>query len=253
MKKIKINILLSFLVMINVCFSQTKKQYAKAKVSYSLKIALDKDLAKHKVLLSSFPKRAIKIATIASEFDFSLVFNETSSMFYLEKKLFSDNRAASLAIILSGYFGRVKQQENDYITENLQENFGKFLVSRLYQKWQLHEETKKIGDYLCFKATTFYTTTNPKGKIFKHNFTAWYTPQIPYKFGPVGYGNLPGLIIELQGEGVTFGVKKIQFYDENEKSKKNRIPRFRRLKRITEEEFEKLAAEDEKRWLKRKN
>ena len=148
----------------------------------------------------------------------------------------------------SSYYGLVKQQSNNYITEELQEAFGKFLVTRPYKKWELHEETKRIGEYLCFKATTFHTTTNPKGEVFKHDFTAWYTPQIPYKFGPAGYGSLPGLIIELQSEKVSFGVKRIQFYDEKEKRKKNRMPRLRRLKRITEEKFENLAAEDEKRW-----
>ncbi|MCT4700212.1 GLPGLI family protein [Tenacibaculum haliotis] len=230
-------------------FSQTKKQYAKAKVSYGIKMFIDKNLKKHKVLLQSFPEMAQKIETIASEFDFSLVFNDSISIFYLEKKIFSDNSAASLAIIHSGYFGRIKQLPNNYITENLQEDFGKFLVSRPYKKWKLHDETKQIGEYLCFKATTFHTTTNSKGKVFKRSFTAWYTPQLPYKFGPVGYGNLPGLIIELQGERATYGVKKIEFYNDN--TKKNQMPRLKKKKLITEKKFEELAAKDEKRWLER--
>jgi GLPGLI family protein len=246
-----LNLLLSFLLISITSYSQTKKQYIKAKVSYSVKIHLDKNQKIYKIMEKYSPGLVSRIETIDSEIDFSLVFNDSMSIFYLEKKLFSDNRAASSAIINSGYFGRIKQQPNNYITENLQEAFGRFLVSRPYQKWELHEETKKIGEYLCFKATTFHTTTNPKGKIFNHNFTAWYTPQLPYKFGPAGYGNLPGLIIELQGERATYGVKKIQFYKDDEKSKKNRMPRLKRLKRITEEKFEKLAAEDEKRWLKK--
>ena len=244
-----LHLLLTFSLLSITIFSQTKKQYAKAKVSYSAKTHIDKNSKRQKSLLQAFPEKAIKIETIASEFDFSLVFNDSTSIFYLEKKLYSDNGAATLAIILSGYYGRIKQQTNNYITENLQEDFGKFLVSRPYQKWKLHEETKMIGDYVCFKATTFHTTTNPKGKVFKHDFTAWYTPQLPYKFGPVGYGNLPGLIIELQGERFTYGVKKIQFYNDTER-KENEIPRLKRKKLITEEELEKLATEDEKRWRK---
>jgi GLPGLI family protein len=169
-------------------------------------------------------------------------------LFYLEQKLFSDNRAAYSAITHAGYFGRIKQQPENYITEELEEDFGKFLVSRPYQDWKLHNETKTIGDYTCFKATSFTTVTNPEGKVFKFDFTAWYTPELPYKFGPVGYGNLPGLIIELQGEGFTYGVKKIEFYDEWEESKRNEMPKLKNKKLITEEEFERLAAEDEKRW-----
>lgn len=238
--------LICFLLSITT-FSQAKKQYVKTKVSYNLKISIDKNLGRHQVLMKSFPEKARKIETVASEFDFSLVYNDTCSIFYIEKKLFSDNTAANLAVILSGYYGRIKQQTHNYITENLREDFGKFLVSRPYQKWKLYDETKQIGEYLCFKATTFHITKNPKGKVFKHNFIAWYTPQIPHKFGPAGYGNLPGLIIELQGENVTYGVKKIQFYDEAE-SKKNKMPKLRKKKLITEEKLEELAAKDEKRW-----
>jgi len=238
-----------FLLLISIsAFSQTEKQYTKLKVSYGIETHTDKSLQSYKYLLEKLPDLAAKIETIASEFDFSLVFNDSTSIFYLEKKLYSNNSAADMALAKSGYFGRIEQQKNNYITEELQEAFGKFLVSRPYQKWELVEESKMIGDYACFKATTFYTVTNPEGKLFKHNFTAWYSPQLPYKFGPVGYGNLPGLIIELQGERFTYGVKKIEFYDDNEKSKGNELPELKKKKLITEEEFEALAAMDEKRW-----
>lgn len=242
-----IKILLTFFLISSTSFSQNKNHYVKIKVSYNVNVHLDKNHGIYKVMEKYSPGLATRVETIDSEIDFSLVINDFTSIFYMEKKLFSDNRAASSAIIHSGYFGRIKQQTSNYITEELQENFGKFLVSRSYQKWKLHDDTKQIGDYLCFKATTFHTTTNSKGKVFKHNFTAWYTPQIPYKFGPAGYGNLPGLIIQLQGDRVTYGVKKIQFYNE-EDSKKNKMPKLRRKKLITEEKFEELAAKDEERW-----
>ena len=244
-----VTLLLTFSLFSITVFSQTKKKYAKMKVNYSVKIHIDKKLKSYQFLSRRMPDMAAKLETIDSEFDFSLVFNDSTSMFYLERKLFSDNGAAGMALPFTGYFGRIKQQPNNYITEELEEAFGKFLVARPYPKWELHDETKKIGEYLCFKATTFYTTTNPKGKVFKHDFTAWYTPQIPYRFGPVGYGNLPGLIIELQGAKFTYGVKKMEFYDNGRK--KHKMPKLKKLKRITEEAFEKLAAEDEKRWLKK--
>jgi len=232
-------------------FSQSNEKYANVKVSYGLNIHFDKNNEIYKIYEEFSPGLVSRIEAIDSEFDFSLVFNDSTSLFYLEKKLYSDNRAVNSAIIQSGYYGRIMQQNNQYIEENLQEDFGKFLVSRSYQKWELQEETKMIGDYLCFKATTFYTTTNPKGKVFKNEFTAWYTPQLPYKFGPAGYGNLPGLIMELQGKRATYGVTNIQFYKDDLQSKENEIPRLKRKKLITEIEFEKLAAEDEKRWLER--
>jgi GLPGLI family protein len=238
-----------FLLLISIsAFSQTEKQYAKLKVSYGIETHTDKSLQSYKFMQERDPEFVAKIETIASEFDFSLLFNDATSIFYLEDELYSDNSAAGMALAKSGYYGRIKQRTENYITEELEEDFGKFLVSRPYQKWELVEESKMIGDYACFKATTFYTVTNPEGKVFKHNFTAWYSPQLPYKFGPVGYGNLPGLIIELQGERFTYGVKKIEFYDDNEKSNGNELPELKKKKLITEEEFEALAAIDEKRW-----
>lgn len=182
MNKKILNLFLFFSLLSITAFSQTKKQYAKAKVSYSIQLHLDKNKEIYKIYEKYSPGLVSRAEIIDSEIDFSLVFNDSTSIFYLEKKLFSDNRATSFVITNSGYFGRIKQQPNNYITEELQEAFGKFLVSRPYQKWELHDETKMIGDYLCFKATTFYTVTTPQGKIFKHDFTSWYTPQLPYKY-----------------------------------------------------------------------
>ena len=240
----------------SICFtvsSQNNKEFITTKVDYSVQVHIDRENEFFKIYEEFSPGLVARAETMASEVDFSLVFNDSTSVFYLEKKLFSDNRAASFVLRNTGYYGRIKQNTNNYITEELQEAFGRFLVSREYQKWELYDKSKVIGEYTCFKATTSYTTTNPKGKVFKHNFTAWYTPQLPYKYGPAGYGNLPGLIIELQGDNFTYGVKKIQFYDDDEKSKKNKMPSLKRLKLISEEEFEALAAMDEKRWQENHN
>ena len=50
---------------------------------------------------------------------------------------------------------------------------------------------------------------NSKGK-FVHPVIAWYCPEIPYKFGPAGYGGLPGMILELQEKNNVFGAIKIE-------------------------------------------
>lgn len=237
---------LFFLFSVTFIVSQNKKEYFKAKATYGVKTVVDKTKKSYKFLLERMPEVAKKRETISSEFDFALVFNDKTSVFYLEKKLFSNNSIATFALLDAKYYGRIMQKSQNYITEELNEDFGKFLVARPYQKWELHDETKQIGDYLCFKATSFSTVTNPKGKVFRRDYTAWYTPELPYKFGPAGYGNLPGLIIELQGEGFTYGVKKIVFFKKQDKE--NLIPRLKRKRIISEEEFEKLAAEDEKKW-----
>jgi GLPGLI family protein len=244
-----LNLLLFFLIESNIVVAQSEKQYVTAKVSYGVTIHLDKNNEIYKIHEKFSPGLVASAELVDSEVDFSLVFSDSTSIFYIEEKLFSDNRAARFVFRNAGFYGRIKQQSNDYITEELQEDFGRFLVLRPYPKWELHDETKKIGDYLCFKATTFNTVTTPQGKVFKYDFTAWYSPQLPYKFGPAGYGNLPGLIIELQGDRFTYGVKKIQFHEEIEK-KENEMPTLKKLKLITEKEFETLAAIEEKRRQK---
>ncbi|MCL5244348.1 GLPGLI family protein [Cellulophaga sp. 20_2_10] len=244
---------LLFTVICLTVSSQNIKEFITAKVDYFVQVHIDKNKNRYKIQEKYSPGLVARGENMASEVDFSLVFNDSTSVFYLEKKLFSDNRAAKFVLRNASYYGRIKQNTSNYITEELEEDFGRFLVSREYQNWELQNESKVIGEYTCFKATTFCTTTNPKGKIFKHNFTAWYTPQLPYKYGPAGYGNLPGLIIELQGDNFTYGVKKIQFYGDDEKSKINEMPNLKRLKLISEEKFEALAEIDEKRWQKKHN
>lgn len=59
-------------------------------------------------------------------------------------------------------------------------------------KWEIeNNETKKIGDYICKKATTTF-----RGR----NYIAWYTLDFPTQFGPWKFNGLPGLILEVYDE-----------------------------------------------------
>ncbi len=75
-------------------------------------------------------------------------------------------------------------------------------------EWKITRESKKILGYTCYKAigaktrTTLEPIKGSDGKLKIVNKTtyyiAWFTPQIPFGFGPVGFGGLPGLILELK-------------------------------------------------------
>lgn len=54
-------------------------------------------------------------------------------------------------------------------------------------KWNLQNESKKIGKFTCYKATTQF-----RGR----EYIAWYTPEIPLPYGPWKLQGLPGLILE---------------------------------------------------------
>ncbi len=102
----------------------------------------------------------------------------------------------------------------------------------------MHNETKKIGNYLCYKATTIFVIENSKG-TFNHPVTAWYSTQIPIGFGPIGYGGLPGLIVELTVQNIKYSMTKLMLNPKKEivikKPKKGKL--------VTEEEFNLVAKE----------
>lgn len=66
----------------------------------------------------------------------------------------------------------------------------KFLVNEKIKpfKWILHNETRKIGSFICNKATTYF-----RGR----NYIAWYATKIPTNNGPWKFSGLPGLILEV--------------------------------------------------------
>jgi GLPGLI family protein len=60
--------------------------------------------------------------------------------------------------------------------------------------WNLFDDTLTKQGYLCRRAT-----------CIKNNqlIIAWYAPALPCKFGPDGFGGLPGLILEIGYAGTT--------------------------------------------------
>jgi len=151
-----------------------------------------------------------------------LSFNMQESTFLEEDKIDAISGATDS---WGGYFSRGdlhKNIKNDKLIQS-QEFYGKrFLVKDdlLNIEWSLGTETKKIGNYTCYKAAAMV----PKSELSWFDFSwsdlrqnsenekkeeplivieAWYTPQIPVAQGPAEYWGLPGLILEVSAGNTT--------------------------------------------------
>lgn len=100
------------------------------------------------------------------------------------------------------------------------------------QAWKLTGEKKEIMGYLCQRAEL----TDSVGTI-----VAWYAPQIPVSAGPMGFGNLPGMILQIDmndGELVITATEVVF-----EKPQKSALKAPKGGKSVTKEEYRVMVAE----------
>ena len=176
-----------------------------------------------------------------------LSFNRTESIYKEEEKLATPGGGGGGWGMMGSFtagaqYKNVKEQQ---LIQD-QEFFGKqFLIkdSIPQLEWKMENESKQIGQYLCFKATAVKkgddmdfanmrrrNTSNDQKKDDEKSkdsakskdlmddievpkeimVTAWYTPQIPVNQGPGDYWGLPGLILELNSGRTTILCTKIE-------------------------------------------
>lgn len=159
---------------------------------------------------------------------FILNFDKTSSVYKEEEKLDAPGQDRGgfrmMSSMMGGggtYYKNVKEKTFTVDKEFMGKEF--LVVDSLPKlNWKLESETKKIGDYTCFKATAvkpvdasdmrnYREKKKKEGEEKKQstNFmddyempkeiiiTAWYTPEVPINQGPEGYWGLPGMILEV--------------------------------------------------------
>ena len=218
-----------FLISTSVNETQTTQEF-QAKAYYFSKSKMD--LGKWGARLSEAQKKEVE-ARMKNRLEKGYVvsFNKEESVFIEEDQLDAISGATDS---WGKNFAPGKQYKNVKTNTQLQEQefYGKkFLVQDVLQpiEWSLESETKKIGNYSCFKATasipsdelTWYsfswdklrnTTESDSTQVKEVKMTqieAWYAPQIPVRHGPLDYWGLPGLILEVSANNTTMLCSKI--------------------------------------------
>lgn len=188
----------------------------------------------------------------AMEKTYTLHFDKSTSLYEEQAKLESPGASsAMIQVNFSGISGKYyKNLKNKaYLLES--DVFGKeFLIGDSLQKrdWKLENETKKIGNYTCYKATYVINAEKPTGAQPTRltmmpqedvTVTAWYTPEIPVSNGPGYYWGLPGLILEANDGHTTLLCSKITL---NPKEKFTIKPP-KKGERVTQVQFDKIMEE----------
>lgn len=206
----------------------------KKKVTYNLDKVKE---GKSKTLMQN-------VSSVVKDLEYELVFNSFESYFSEIEKLDSEesnilSMYKNLARIIGLGDGQIYMNIKDkkiLTQKNLSSDL--FLIESKIepQKWKKTNETKQIGKYTCFKATTTVFVETVSAGTIEEEVIAWFTPEIPIGFGPAGFGGLPGLIMEVEkGMAVIYAHK---VYLGTAKDKEINIPK--RGIKVSEEEYREI-------------
>ncbi len=128
---------------------------------------------------------------------FNLVFNQEASLFEAEKNMDVDNGMNIDRVIgISGGRGLFYINSQRGVSIQQKKEYGKtWRMERPTDSlnWNIKDEYKTIQGYRCQKATAEYPID--LGRTI--DLIAWFTPELPFHFGPNGIAGLPGAILGL--------------------------------------------------------
>ncbi|MFD1294740.1 GLPGLI family protein [Lutibacter holmesii] len=269
--KISTLILLLFTISLNA-------QDFQGKATYFSKTTLDIDFS-----ASGIPADRVKMMKERMksnlEKTYQFTFNKTASLYKQEAQL---NQASGpgggrggMRMMMMGGGASGNYYKNIQTKKSTKENefSGKnFLVKDdlVTYNWQMEQETKMIGNYLCFKATTtIERQARPEMKFGRRSpeereaeekkakelenvmevitVTAWYTLDIPVSNGPGDYWGLPGLILEVDAGETKILCTKIVLNPKEQVT----ISEPTKGKEVTQKEYDTIVEEKTKEMRER--
>lgn len=226
----KIHLLLILLVSLN---SYTQKQELNSTALYTASLYEELgNKSENKASINDL-NAVLRNSTV----NFKLVFNKDESYYFVQDKLTEtkDFRQEMAKILFGSTSSSYVERSKNELFHRI-EAYGEFFIIPIKDwQWNLEKESKKIGQYVCYKATTNYKVRNSKGEFLK-NVVAWYAPELNYPFGPKGFHGLPGLIIELYDSNYRYILKELNFKNTTEK-----VNKPKRGKKLTQEEFDDIG------------
>lgn len=241
MKKLVILIILFFTV--EICISQNTDIYGTVHYSYKPN---ENEALKGSKSEQHFDDFLKGIHQYTANIKFKLKFFNNTSIFAVGNEMENDYSSkgsvfANKLISKGSYYCNL-----DTDTQLRKVGGEEFLIKTQPSsiKWLLTQESKKINNYLCYKATTSITNKNFSGE-YTFEIVAWYAPEIPVPFGPKQFNSLPGLILELKDTHNTFYIEKIELYPKE----KIMIKPFKG-KMISEEKYNKKIKENLRGFMK---
>jgi len=134
---------------------------------------------------------------------FRFIYNEKESLFYHEEVdgLSRFDFTLSLPLLYARAKGKFYTNLETGEIQNEKEFDDEMYMVKSNTKdyeWVLVDETRKIGTYECSKAIIKKSRKRKDGSIKRYIIEAWYTKEIEISSGPMGYGGLPGLIVQLK-------------------------------------------------------
>ncbi|MEC4003386.1 GLPGLI family protein [Flavobacterium sp. SUN052] len=157
----------------------------------------------------------------------------TESLWYLvDSKSYSDTNMGKVFGGDQTYYFDLKTKQ--YLEQrNFLDNY--FLIQSPQKDfhWELIDESKQILGYTCKKAISKeIKTINGINKTFVTE--AWYCPTLKYSIGPLNFGGLDGLILEMTNQKRKYYCTEILSDDKMEMFI---IAKPKQGKVVTEEEF----------------
>jgi len=205
--KIQLKIIFLLLFLISLGF---KAQEISGRITYnvSLNLTIEQVTERYKGVNRKVPQSSKDRINSSRDILAFLEFDKQHSIQSLEDELKND-----------GYRGKNMTQKGAgnnklYYTENAFVQKTSIVECKILEEcvlieqpkaeWKIFQETKIIGSYLCYRAEY----QNP---IYKYKKPiAWFAPKIPASYGPKIFTGLPGLILELEDNTVTYTAIKIE-------------------------------------------